>query len=50
MRYDDPGAVDKLWSDPRSINAKNWLDTMSSDLVLAYLPKYLTIDDLLLEH
>ena len=39
MRYDDPGAVDKLWSDPRSINAKNWLDTMSSDLVLAYLPK-----------
>ena len=39
MRYDDPGAVDKLWSDPRSINAKNWLDTESSDLVLAYLPK-----------
>jgi nucleoside 2-deoxyribosyltransferase len=39
MRYDDPGAVEKLWSDPRSINAKNWLDTESSDLVLAYLPK-----------
>ena len=39
MKYDEPGAVDKLWSDPRSINAKNWLDTMSSDLVLAYLPK-----------
>ena len=39
MRYDDPGAVDKLWSDPRSINAKNWLDTESCDLVLAYLPK-----------
>jgi nucleoside 2-deoxyribosyltransferase len=39
MNYDDPGAVEKLWSDPRSINAKNWLDTKSSDLVLAYLPK-----------
>ena len=28
-----------MWSDARAINAKNWLDTESSDLVLAYLPK-----------
>ena len=39
MVYTDDGATDKMWSDPRSINAKNWLDTESSDLVLAYLPK-----------
>ena len=39
MTYTTPGAVDKMWSDPRAINAKNWLDTESSDLVLAYLPK-----------
>lgn len=39
MTYTSPGAVDKMWSDPRAINAKNWLDTESSDLVLAYLPK-----------
>ena len=37
--YTDPGATDKIWSDPRAINAKNWLDTESADLVLAYLPK-----------
>ena len=39
MMYTSPGAVDKMWSDPRAINAKNWLDTESADLVLAYLPK-----------
>ena len=39
MTYTTPGAVDKMWSDPRAINAKNWLDTESADLVLAYLPK-----------
>ena len=39
MVYADDGATDKMWSDPRAINAKNWLDTESSDLVLAYLPK-----------
>ena len=39
MVYTDDGATDKMWSDPRAINAKNWLDTESSDLVLAYLPK-----------
>ena len=27
MTYTTPGAVDKMWSDPRAINAKNWLDT-----------------------
>jgi nucleoside 2-deoxyribosyltransferase len=37
--YTDDGATDKMWSDPRAINAKNWLDTESADLVLAYLPK-----------
>ena len=39
MTYTTPGAVDKMWSDPRAINAKHWLDTESADLVLAYLPK-----------
>jgi nucleoside 2-deoxyribosyltransferase len=39
MVYTDDGATDKMWSDPRAINAKNWLDTESADLVLAYLPK-----------
>ncbi len=39
MVYTDDGATDKMWSDPRAINSKNWLDTESSDLVLAYLPK-----------
>ena len=39
MTYTTPGAVDKMWSAPRAINAKNWLDTESADLVLAYLPK-----------
>ena len=39
MTYTTPGAVDKMWSDPRAINAKNWLDTESADIVLAYLPK-----------
>ena len=29
------------WSDPRAIATKNWLDTESCDLVLAYLPKEL---------
>lgn len=38
-RYTEQGAVDKMWSDARAISAKNWLDTESSDLVLAYLPK-----------
>ena len=39
MVYTDEGATDPMWSDARAINAKNWLDTESSDLVLAYLPK-----------
>ena len=39
MVYTDDGATDPMWSDARAINAKNWLDTESSDLVLAYLPK-----------
>lgn len=39
MTYTAPGAVDKMWSDSRAINTKNWLDTESADLVLAYLPK-----------
>ena len=39
MTYTEPGAVDPMWSDPRAIAAKNWLDTESADLVLAYLPK-----------
>ena len=39
MVYTDDGATDEMWSDPRAINAKNWLDTESADLVLAYLPK-----------
>ena len=39
MTYTQEGATDKMWSDPRAINAKNWLDTESADLVLAYLPK-----------
>ncbi len=41
MVYTDDGATDPMWSDARAINAKNWLDTESSDLVLAYLPKYM---------
>ena len=39
MVYTDDGATAPMWSDARAINAKNWLDTESSDLVLAYLPK-----------
>ena len=39
MVYTDEGATDPMWSDARAINAKNWLDTESADLVLAYLPK-----------
>jgi nucleoside 2-deoxyribosyltransferase len=39
MTYTDEGATGEMWADPRAINAKNWLDTESSDLVLAYLPK-----------
>ena len=39
MTYTDEGATDPMWSDARAINAKNWLDTESCDLVLAYLPK-----------
>lgn len=39
MHYTEEGASPKLWSDPRAISSKNWLDTESSDLVLAYLPK-----------
>ena len=30
-----------MWSDPRAIATKNWMDTESADLVLAYLPKKL---------
>ena len=30
-----------MWSDPRAIATKNWLDTESCDLILAYLPKEL---------
>jgi len=41
MVYTDDGATDPMWSDARAINAKNWLDTESADLVLAYLPKYM---------
>ena len=39
MVYTDDGATDPMWSDARAINAKNWLDTESADLVLAFLPK-----------
>ena len=39
MFYTDNGATAPMWSDARAINAKNWLDTESADLVLAYLPK-----------
>ena len=39
MSYTDDGATDPMLSDARAINAKNWLDTESCDLVLAYLPK-----------
>lgn len=31
--------MDKMWSIPGAISTKNWLDTESCDLVLAYLPK-----------
>jgi len=41
MTYTEPGATEKKWSDPRAIATKNWLDTESCDLVLAYLPKEL---------
>ena len=41
MRNTDPGATEKMWSDPRAIATKNWLDTESCDLVLAYLPQEL---------
>ena len=41
MTYTEEGATDKMWSDPRAIATKNWLDTESCDLVLAYLPKEL---------
>jgi len=41
MTYTEPGATEKKWSDPRAIATKNWLDTESCDLVLAYLPKAL---------
>ena len=37
--YAEDDSVIKMWSDPRAISCKNWLDTESSDLVLAYLPK-----------
>ena len=39
MTYTEDGASPKMWSDPRAIATKNWLDTESCDLVLAYLPK-----------
>ena len=41
LTYTDEGATPKMWSDPRAIATKNWLDTESCDLVLAYLPKEL---------
>ena len=41
LTYTDDGATPKMWSDPRAIATKNWLDTESCDLVLAYLPKEL---------
>ena len=41
MKYTEEGASPKMWSDPRAIATKNWLDTESCDLVLAYLPKKL---------
>ena len=41
MLYTEEGASPKMWSDPRAIATKNWLDTESCDLVLAYLPKEL---------
>ena len=41
MTYTEEGASPKMWSDPRAIATKNWLDTESCDLVLAYLPKEL---------
>jgi nucleoside 2-deoxyribosyltransferase len=39
--YTEEDATPKMWSDPRAIATKNWLDTESCDLVLAYLPKKL---------
>ena len=41
LTYTEDGATPKMWSDPRAIATKNWLDTESCDLVLAYLPKEL---------
>ena len=41
MKYTEEGASPKMWADPRAIATKNWLDTESCDLVLAYLPKEL---------
>ena len=41
MVYTEEGASPKMWSDPRAIATKNWLDTESCDLILAYLPKEL---------
>ena len=41
MTYTEEGASPKMWSDTRAIATKNWLDTESCDLVLAYLPKEL---------
>ena len=41
MTYTEEGASPKMWSDPRAIATKNWLDTESCDLVLAYLQKEL---------
>ena len=41
LTYTDDGATPKMWSDPRAIATKNWLDTESCDLVLAYLPQEL---------
>tara|TARA_R100000306_G_C4369319_1_gene139172 strand:- start:1102 stop:1683 length:582 start_codon:yes stop_codon:yes gene_type:complete len=32
----DPSSI---WNQPKSINAKNWYDTVQADLVFAYLPK-----------
>ena len=41
VTYTDDGAPPKMWSAPRAIATKNWLDTESCDLVLAYLPQEL---------
>ena len=41
LTYTDDGATPKMWSDPRAIPTKNWLETESCYIVLAYLPQEL---------